>query len=170
MVSNEEIQQPDPTPTPSPEATPAPTAAQTPAPIPTATPAPTPAPTPAATLDPAFSASVDIPATETSDGGEWDLLMEKLRGWFDGQDVQNLWAKWGTPIKLGSGLILLIIVLRIYSGIISTIDNIPVISGLLELAGLIWIINFLLRNMIRSSDRKTVISDLKSRWSSVTGR
>ena len=166
MVSNEEIQQPDPTPTPSPATTPAPTAAT----IPTTTPEPTPAPTPAATLNPAFSASVDIPATETSDGGEWDLLMDKLRSWFDGQDVQNLWAQWGTPIKLGAGLIVLIIVLRIYSGIISTIDNIPVISGLLELAGLIWIINFLLRNMIRSSNRKAVINGLKARWSSVTGR
>ena len=68
------------------------------------------------------------------------------------------------------GLIVLIIVLKIYSGIVSTIDNLPVDSGLLELTGLIWLINFPLRNMIRSADRKNVISALQSRWSSITGR
>ena len=36
------------------------------------------------------------------------------------------------------------IVLKIYSGIISTIDSLPLISGLLELTGLIWLLNFLL--------------------------
>ena len=158
MGSIEETQQPDPTPTPAPEATPLPT------------PEPTPAPTPAATLDPAFSASVDIPVQESSEGGEWDLLKDKLRQWFDGQDLGELWGKWGTSIKLGFGLIGVIIVLRIYSGIVGTIDNLPLISGLLELTGLIWLINFLLRNMIRSSDRRKVIDDLRSRWSSVTGR
>ena len=158
MGSIEETQQPVPTPDPTPAATPLPT------------PAPTPSPTPAATLDPAFSTSVEIPAQEASEGGEWDLLKDKLRQWFDGQDLGNLWGKWGTPIKLGFGLIVLIIVLKIYSGIVSTIDNLPLISGLLELTGLIWLVNFLLRNMIRSADRQKVIGDLRSRWTSVTGR
>ena len=166
MGSIEETQQPGPTPTPSPVAT----QASTPAPTPTPTPAPTPDSKPAATLDPAFSSSVEIPAQEASQGGEWNLLKDKLREWFDGQDLEDLWKQWSTPIKLGFGLIVLIIVLKIYSGIVSTIDNLPLISGLLELTGLIWLLNFLLRNMIRSADRKNVISDLRSRWSSITGR
>ena len=166
MGSIEETQQPEPTPTPSPESTPL----STPVPSPAPSPAQTPEPKPAATLDPTFSSSVEIPAQEGAEGGEWDLLKDKLRQWFDGQNLEGFWKQWSTPIKLGLGLIALIIVLKIYSGIVSTIDNLPLISGLLELTGLIWLINFLLRNMIRSADRKNVISDLRSRWSSITGR
>jgi len=59
---------------------------------------------------------------------------------------------------------------RIYSGVIGIIDSIPLASGLLELAGLIWLINFSLNNLVKSSDRSQVTTMLQSRWRTITGR
>ena len=154
----------------SPAPTPAPTPKSTPAPTPKSTPAPTPAPTPEPTLDPAFSAQVDIPGQVASSGGEWQLLLEKIRGAVGGSNLQETWQQLRSPVRLVGGIILLIITLRVYQGVLDTIDRLPLAPGLLELAGLIWLVKYLMINMVRSSERQRVLDQLRSRWKSVMGR
>lgn len=163
---------PTPTPAPTPTVTPEPTPDPTPAPTPAVTPEPTPAPTPAPSADPTITASVTIPAQENveSEGGEWNLLLEKLRGLIDGDQLKVLWIQLRLPIRLITALILLVVGVQIYSGLIRTINSVPVGSGLLELIGLIWLVRFSLTNLIRRSDRAEVISSLRARWDKVIGR
>ena len=149
---------------------PAPTPKSTPAPTPAPTPKSTPAPTPEPTLDPAFSAQVDIPGQVASSGGEWQLLLEKIRGAVGGSNLQETWQQLRSPVRLVGGIILLIITLRVYQGVLDTIDRLPLAPGLLELAGLIWLVKYLMINMMRSSERQRVLDQLRSRWKSVMGR
>ena len=113
-----------------------------------------------------------IPAQENveSEGGEWNLLLEKLRGLIDGDQLKVLWIQLRLPIRLITTLILLVVGVQIYSGLIRTINSVPVGSGLLELIGLIWLVRFSLTNLIRRSDRAEVISSLRARWDKVIGR
>ena len=149
-------------PTPTPEPTPAPT------PEPEPTPTPTPAPTP----DPVIASTVSIPAQESTDqdGGEWELLVGKVKDWLEQNDLAELWTKAQLPLRVVGGLIVFSLVATVYSGVLSTINSIPLVPGLLELAGVIWLVNFALRNLIRNSDRDNFIKGARSTWTRVTGR
>ena len=161
-----EAETPGSEPTPTPEPTPAPT------PEPEPTPTPTPAPTPAPTLDPVIASTVSIPAQESTDqdGGEWELLVGKVKAWLEQNDLAELWSKAQLPLRVVGGLIVFSLLATVYSGVLSTINSIPLVPGLLELAGLIWLVNFALRNLIRNSDRDKFLASARSTWSRVTGR
>ena len=133
-----------------------------------ATPGPTPEPTP----DPVIASTVSIPAQGSSDqdGGEWELLVGKVKGWLEQNDLSELWSKAQLPLRVVGGLIVFTLAAQVYSGVLNTIDSIPLVPGLLELAGLIWLVNFALRNLIRNSDRDKFIESTRSTWSRVTGR
>lgn len=164
------IEIPSTTPAPTPKPTPAPTPPSTPAPsVPTPS-VPAPTPTPEPTLNPAFTARVDIPAQEESSGGEWQILIEKVKETFGGSTLQDTWQQLRLPVRLVGGLIILIITLRIYQGLLDTIDRLPLAPGLLELAGLIWLVKYMLINLVRSTERKKVFDQIRSSWKSVTGR
>ena len=157
-----EAETPGSDPTPTPEPTPAAT------PEPEPTPAPTPAPTP----DPVIASTVSIPAQESADedGGEWELLVGKVKDWLEQNDLAELWTKAQLPLRVVGGLIVFSLVATVYSGVLSTINSIPLVPGLLELAGVIWLVNFALRNLIRNSDRDKFIQSARSTWTRVTGR
>ena len=72
-----EAETPGSDPTPTPEPTPAPMAE------------PAPAPTPSPTPDPVIASTVSIPAQESSDqdGGEWELLVGKVKDWLEQNDL-----------------------------------------------------------------------------------
>ena len=165
----------DPTPTPAPVNNPEP--APTPEPIPEPTPTPAPAPTPAPTPDPVIASTFSIPAQDSSDedgsdqdGGEWELLVGKAKDWMEQNDLSQLWTKAQLPLRVIGGLIVFALVAKVYSGVLNTIDSLPLAPGLLELAGLIWLMNFALRNLIRNSDRDKFITATRSTWSRITGR
>ena len=156
-----------PAPTPTPSAQPVTGA---PEPMPTPAPTQTPTPVPTATPDPAIAETVSIPADSTASGGEWDLLVEKVQGLVNADQLKGLWSQWKLPVQLLGGLIVLVLVLQVYGGIIRTIAAVPLAPGLLELVGLIWLANFSTRNLIRNSDRANVAANLRERWSKVVGR
>ena len=143
-------------------------ASSVPVPTPSATPEPAPV-APEPTPDPAIAETVTIPADADASGGEWDLLKEKVQGLVDTDQLQNQWTQLKGPLRLLGGLIVLIIVLQIYGGILRTIDAVPLASGLFELAGVIWVANFSVRNLVRSSDRRKVLDGLVGRWQRVVG-
>ena len=158
---------------PSEQPVPAPTpASESAVPDPTPTPAPTltPDPVPTATPDPAIAETISIPADSTASGGEWELLVEKVQGLVNADQLKGLWNQWKLPVRLLGGVIVLILVLQVYGGIIRTIAAVPLAPGLLELVGLIWLANFSTRNLIRNSDRANVIANLRERWIKVVGR
>ena len=122
--------------------------------------------------DPVITSTVTIPAQEasTDEGGEWDLLVEKIKAWIDSNQLGSLWEQAQLPLRLIGGLILFVIVSTVYSGILGTINKVPLAPGLLELTGVIWLLNYARCNLVRSSDRKRVIDALGSTWNKVVGR
>ena len=119
-----------------------------------------------------IASTVSIPAQESSDqdGGEWELLVDKVKTWLEQNDLAELWNKAQLPLRVVGGLIVFSLVATVYSGVLSTINSLPLVPGLLELAGLIWLVNFALRNLIRNSDRDKFIASARSTWTRVTGR
>ena len=122
--------------------------------------------------DPLIASTIEIPAqgSTNEEGGEWDLLVGKVRTWLNSDDPTALWSRLQLPLKVVGGLIVFLLVSRIYSGILGTIDSLPLAPGLLELAGLIWILNFALKNLVRSGDRKQFTDSIATAWARVTGR
>ena len=129
-------------------------------------------PTVETTPEPVITSTVTIPAQEnsTDEGGEWDLLVEKIKAWIDSNQLGSLWEQAQLPLRLIGGLILFVIVSTVYSGILGTINKVPLAPGLLELTGVIWLLNYARCNLVRSSDRKRVIDALGSTWNKVVGR
>lgn len=142
-------------------------------PAPTAVPESTTAPEGTATPDPVIASTVTIPAqenTEQDGGGEWDLLVEKIKAWIDSNALGSLWTQAQLPLRVIGGVILFVIVSTIYSGILGTINKVPLAPGLLELFGVIWLVNYASSNLVRSSDRKRVIDAVGSTWNKIVGR
>ena len=129
-------------------------------------------PTVETTPDPVITSTVTMPTQEASndEGGEWDLLVEKIKARIDSNQLGSLWNQAQLPLRLIGGLILFVIVSTVYSGILGTINKVPLAPGLLELTGVIWLLNYARCNLVRSSDRKRVIDALGSTWNKVVGR
>ena len=126
---------------------------------------------PATPAAPAAVASAAAGTTPSSDeGGEWDLLVSKVQNWLASGQLQQQWQAARTPISLLAGLIALLLVLRIYGALLAVLDSIPLLPGLMELAGLIAVVQFALTKMVRSSDRRQVIDGVRQRWQSFRGR
>ena len=169
---------PDPTaasdPTAISESPTAPTTApepETASPEPTFAPQPTvaPEPTPEATPDPVIASTVTIPAGTTGEGGEWNLLQEKVQAWINDNQLSVLWQQVKLPAQILAALIVLILVLQVYGGIIRTIAAVPLAPGLLELAGIVAVANFSFRRLVKSSERKKVLQTVRDRWDQFVG-
>jgi len=172
VSSEQPLTQTPPTATPTAEAEAAPAEATTEAPQPEATPetpAPLDIPTVASTLEVPASPQVATSAAD-QDGGEWDLLVQKVRAWISSGQLQEQWQAARTPLSLLAGLIAVLLVLRVYSAVLGVLDSIPLLPGLLELAGLVAVVQFSLTRLVRSNDRREVIEGLKQRWQSFRGR
>ncbi len=172
VSSEEPLTQTPPTETPTAEAEAAPTEATTEPAQPEVTPeppAPLDIPTVASTLEVPASPQVATSAAD-QDGGEWDLLVQKVRAWISSGQLQEQWQAARTPLSLLAGLIAVLLVLRVYSAVLGVLDSIPLLPGLLELAGLVAVVQFSLTRLVRSNDRREVIEGLKQRWQSFRGR
>ena len=160
----------EPTSEPTPEPTPEPVIAAAPEPA-----APEPTPEPMAVPEvPTVVSTLEVPALERpsggdAEGGEWDLLLDKLRQWIASGQLQQLWQTSRTPLTAAAALIGLLLVLRIYGALLGVLDSLPLVPGLLELAGLVAVVRFGLSNLVRSSDREKVIANVKGRWAAFRG-
>ena len=142
---------------------------------PASEPTPEPAPEPVAVPEvPTVVSTLEVPALERpsggdAEGGEWDLLLDKLRQWIASGQLQQIWQTSRTPLTAAAGLIGLLLVLRIYGALLGVLDSLPLLPGLLELAGLVAVVRFSLSNLVRSSDRGKVIANVKGRWAAFRG-
>jgi hypothetical protein len=142
---------------------------------PASEPTPEPAPEPVAVPEvPTVVSTMEVPALERpsggdAEGGEWDLLLDKLRQWIASGQLQQIWQTSRTPLTAAAGLIGLLLVLRIYGALLGVLDSLPLVPGLLELAGLVAVVRFGIGNLVRSSDREKVIANVKGRWAAFRG-
>ena len=132
-----------------------------------------------APLDPAIASRVTVPAAmspdpgqadlENGEGGEWDLLSEKLRSWWQEQDLDHQWQRLRQPLLLGVGLVGLILVMRIYSGILAAIATVPLAPRLFELVGVSWLAWFSVTRLVRSDERRKVFTAVSGRLQAFRG-
>ena len=133
-----------------------------------------PHPAPANVWTPQVASTTDVPASPAAvssegEGGEWELLVEKVKQWIASGQLQQQWETARTPITLLAGLIGVLLVLRVYSALLGVVESLPLLPGLLELVGVISVVRFSLTRLVKSSDRHEVIDGLKQRWSSFRG-
>ncbi|MCP9886531.1 CAAD domain-containing protein [Cyanobium sp. ATX 6A2] len=144
---------------------------------PASEPTPPPLNEPTAVAEPTVETSTTVPAlgggatpTGDGDGGEWNLLVEKLQQWWRSGELQSLWQQAKTPLTLGLALITVLMVLRVYAGLLSAINSLPLVPGLLELVGVIWGVRYGLPKLIRRSERERLLDGLQQRWRSFRGQ
>ena len=127
--------------------------------------------TPAAESPIASTVSVPAdPSASDSEGGEWHLLMEKLNAWLAEAKLMELWQQSQRPLKLVGGALALLLVLQLTSAVLGTLDAIPMLPRLLQLTGLIYVVLFASRRLVRSDERRSLIEGVKNGWSSFTGK
>jgi hypothetical protein len=126
-------------------------------------------PTVATTLEVAPRAGAQAGEGSGAEGGEFDLLVSKIRAWFDQADLAGQWDRLSGPLR-GLGLLLgAVLVMKLYLALLDTLDDVPLLPRLLQLLGLIWLFNFSLTRLTRSGDRKEILEDWKRRWDAFRG-
>ena len=122
---------------------------------------------------PGIAASLAVPPLpdgEAGEGGEWDLLVGKVNAWFDGTDFRSRWESLGGPLRAAGLLLAGVVVLRLYSALIDTLGDLPLVPRLLQLVGLISVVQFCLTRLVRSSERERIVAQWKDRWIDFRGR
>ena len=125
-----------------------------------------------ATSIPTIGSSVSVPPLggEGGEGGEWDLLSGKLRDWLDRNDLGGQWERLGGPLRASGLLLGGLILIKLYEALLDTLDDIPLLPRLLQLAGLLYLLNFGFTHLIKSQDRENLYQTWKKRWHDFTGR
>ncbi len=121
-----------------------------------------------------IATTIAVPPLETAaraeGGGEWDLLVAKLNAWFNSGELAHQWQKIQGPLKGLAILVGVILALRLYATVVGTLDDIPLLSGLLELTGLIVLVRFSLTKMVKTSERQQVLATWNRRWQAFIGQ
>ncbi|WP_191964808.1 CAAD domain-containing protein [Synechococcus sp. RSCCF101] len=179
---------------PAPQTTPAAEEPATPVePSAQATPSPEPAPQledsaePEAAPEPetapsAILQSVEIPAAEPSstgadtgsdgstDGPDLKQFFEGVLSWWQEARIGERLVQAKQPVLLLLGAIGLLLAIRLYGAVVHLIDSIPVVSGLLELVGLLVALRFAATRLLKREDRQEVLGALASRWRTFRGQ
>ena len=137
-------------------------------------PATSPALAPSPALDPSIAATITVPPLEGADaadgeGGEWALLSGKLQDWLASGELQRLWQQARTPLTALLAVVAVVLVLRLYASLLGALNGLPLVPGLLELVGVIWVVREGLPKLLRSSERRELVAGLKQRWESFLG-
>ncbi|MFN7677706.1 MAG: CAAD domain-containing protein [Cyanobacteriota bacterium] len=137
--------------------------------------APSPTPPTAAGGEPRVAATLEVPPLPTasgtggSEGGEWELLVGKVKDWLDQADLPGQWERLGGPLR-GLGLLLaLLLILKLYVALLDTLDDVPLLPRLLQLLGLVTLARFSVTRLTRSDDRQVVLASWKRRWDAFRG-
>ena len=122
---------------------------------------------------PGVAATITVPPLEegeSSGGGEWELLVERFTTWWNSGELNRQWQRIRGPLKGVAILVAVLLALQVYATVVRTIGGIPLVSGLLELTGLIVVLQFSATRLLRSSDRQEVLTQLQRRWLDFRGR
>jgi len=116
--------------------------------------------------------TIPVPAVETpsdGEGGEWELLLGKLRAWIEEAQLQERWNALGGPLRTAGLLLVALVLLRLYGALLDTLGDLPLLPRLLQLAGLIALLRFSLTRLVRSSERERILSSWRQRWNDFRG-
>ena len=144
------------------------TAAETPvAPEPAAQPVTAPA-------SPSIAERISVPAQASADssdedGGEWDLLSNRIKQFFEANNLQDQWQSLRQPLFLLGGLIVVILTTRIYGGILDAIATVPLAPRLFQLVGTFYAVWFAATRLIRAEERKKISANVNDLWTSLRG-
>jgi hypothetical protein len=129
-------------------------------------------PPPAAAAEPpGVVATLAVPPLEDGgEGGEWQVLVGRIQAWLSSGELNRQWQRFRGPLKGLAILLLLVLLLRLYATAVTTIEAIPLLSGLLELTGLIAALRFSATRLVRSGDRRQLTEQLQQRWRAFSGR
>ena len=125
---------------------------------------------------PTVESSISLPPSQpahqagSSEGGEWELLVSTVRDWFASGQAASLWAQSRTPVVALIALVAALMVLRVYGALINAIDSTPLLPGLLELVGVVWVVRFGVPRLLRSSDRQQLVDGVRRRWQAFRGQ
>jgi hypothetical protein len=123
----------------------------------------------ATTLEVPPLAAAEAGAAVGSEGGEWDLLLAKVKDWLEQADLPGQWDRLGGPLR-GLGLLLgLLLVVKLYVALLDTLDDLLLVPRLLQLVGLIAVLRFSVNRLTRRSDRTVILEDWKRRWDAFRG-
>jgi hypothetical protein len=131
------------------------------------------APVEPAAIEPAVAATLEVPPLPGSSdtaGGEWDLLLSRVGEWLERTDLAGQWQRLQGPLRLLGLLILLVLVLRLYGALVGTLDSLPLVSGLLELVGVLAFGRFCVNRLVRSEERRRLQSQWSQRWRDFRGK
>jgi len=149
------------------------TAAETPV---TETPmAPEPAAQPVtAPASPSIAERISVPAQASADsseedGGEWDLLSNRIKQFFEANNLEDQWQSLRQPLFLLGGLIVVILTMRIYGGILDAIATVPLAPRLFQLVGTFYAVWFAATRLIRAEERKKISANVNDLWTSLRG-
>jgi hypothetical protein len=117
---------------------------------------------------PGVSHVLEIPP-DPQQGGEWQLLVAKLQAWWASGDLQSLWLQSRRPLTLLVGLLVALAVLEVGSSVLEALGSVPLLPGLLELVGLIWVLRHGVPRLLRSQDRDRLLSEMNQRWRAFRG-
>lgn len=124
--------------------------------------------TPSQSPGPGVLQVLDLPA-RPEEGGEWELLLANVKAWWTGGEPQALWQRLSKPLGGGLTLVLVLLVLQVYGAVVGTLESLPLLPGLLELVGLIWVVRHGVPRLLRSRDRNALLTDLNGRWKAFRG-
>ena len=117
---------------------------------------------------------ISVPAQASADdsgevGGEWDLLSNRIKQFFEANNLQDQWQSLRQPLFLLAGLIVVILTMRIYGGILDAIATVPLAPRLFQLVGTFYAIWFAATRLVRAEERKKISANVNDLWSSLRG-
>ena len=131
-------------------------------------------PSSSASTTPSIAERVSVPAqasgvSSSDEGGEWDLLSNRIKQFFEANNLQDQWQSLRQPLFLLGGLIALILTMRIYGGILDAIATVPLAPRLFQLVGTFYAAWFAATRLIRADERKKISANVNDLWSSLRG-
>ena len=123
---------------------------------------------------PSIAERVSVPArvpadSSSEEGGEWDLLSNRIKQFFEANNLEDQWQSLRQPLFLLGGLIALILTLRIYGGILDAIATVPLAPRLFQLVGTFYAGWFAATRLVRAEERKRISANVQDLWSSLRG-
>ena len=123
---------------------------------------------------PSIAERISIPPQASADsseedGGEWDLLSNRIKQFFEANNLENQWQSLRQPIFLLGGLIVVILTMRIYGGILDAIATVPLAPRLFQLVGTFYAVWFAATRLIRAEERKKISTNVNDLWTSLRG-
>lgn len=97
-------------------------------------------------------------------GGEWELLVSKWQTWWTSGELMALASQARKPSLLLVGLLALLLLLRLYAGLLAALESLPLLPGLLELVAVIWLVRYGGPRLLHREERQRLIAALASRW------